>query len=259
MNYLDRYTDTELLELLNSNVEQELRNRGYDFGWYKVTKYAGEIYILVNPAFPNLVKIGYADNVIKRVKTLNSNSGLPDPYHIFATYKVKKRLEDLKLHNLIDSLDSDLRHSKNREFYEMTPEKAYEILSAIAQINGDEELLILNPLEDDFFDIQDTSIEVKERGRVKANLTFNLIGIKIGEKINFVEDDDIFATVNGEDTVEFEGKTWKLSALTRELKERNHTANNSGAYQGGNYFTYNGKKLTDIRREIEEGQVSADV
>lgn len=151
MNYLEKYSDEELFKIFGSDIEEEIKSRGYEYGWYKPTKYAGEIYILINPAFSNLVKIGYADNVQKRVKVLNSNSGLPDPYHVYATYKVKKRLEDMKLHTLIDSLDSDLRHSKNREFYEMTPKKAYEILSVIAEINGDEDLLVLNPLNDDWF------------------------------------------------------------------------------------------------------------
>ena len=128
MSYLEKFSDEELLEIFGSDVEAEIKARGYKYGWYKPTEYAGEIYILVNPAFPNLVKIGYANDVEKRVKSFNRNSGLPDPYHVYATYKVKKRLEDLKLHGLIDSLDSDLRHAKNREFYEMSPEKAYEIL-----------------------------------------------------------------------------------------------------------------------------------
>ena len=250
--FFNKFTDEDLLGLAVADIEQELRKRGYGFGWYKIAPYSGYIYILVNPAFSNLVKIGYADNIEKRVKSLNRNSGLPDPYHVYATYKVKKRLEDLKLHNLIDSLDSDLRHSKNREFYEMAPEKAYEILSAIAQINGDEDSLILNSLEDNYFNNQKNPIEVKERKKAKVNLTFDLIGIKPGESIFFVEDNIISAIVNGKDTVEFEGETWKLSSLTRELKQRNNTANNSGTYQGGNYFTYARKKLTDIRKEIEE-------
>ena len=158
MSYLEKFSDEELLEIFGSDVEAEIKARGYKYGWYKPTEYAGEIYILVNPAFPNLVKIGYANDVEKRVKSFNRNSGLPDPYHVYATYKVKKRLEDLKLHNLIDSLDSDLRHAKNREFYEMSPEKAYEILFVIAQINGDDDLLVLNPFGDDFFkeEIKDT-------------------------------------------------------------------------------------------------------
>ena len=151
MNILKQYSNEELLALSNADIEKELKERGYEYGWHKKTTYAGEIYILVNPAFIDLVKIGYADDVEKRVKTLNRNSGLPDPFHVYATYKVKKRLEDLKLHKLIDSLDSDLRHAKNKEFYEMSPEKAYGILAAIAEINGDEDLLTFNPINDPFF------------------------------------------------------------------------------------------------------------
>ena len=173
MSYLEKFSDEELLEIFGSDVEAEIKARGYKYGWYKPTEYAGDIYILVNPAFPNLVKIGYANNVEKRVKSFNNNSGLPDPYHVYATYKVKKRLEDLKLHNLIDSLDSDLRHAKNREFYEMSPEKAYEILSAIAEINGDTDLLVKNPLHDEFFEdetkaeaIEPKSVESRKKGVV---------------------------------------------------------------------------------------------
>ena len=168
MGCLDRYSDEELVQIFGSNIEEELRSRGYEYGWHKKVQYAGEIYILVNPAFPSLVKIGYADNVQKRVKSLNSNSGLPDPYHVYATYKVKKRLEDLKLHKLIDSLDSDLRHTKNKEFYEMSPEKAYAILSAIAEINGDEELLVLNPYQDEFFDGKPAKQPEKPAGEIQT-------------------------------------------------------------------------------------------
>ena len=257
----NKYTDDDLLGLVNADIEQELRDRGYRFGWYKTTPYEGYIYILVNPAFSNLVKIGYADNIEKRVKSLNRNSGLPDPYHVYATYKVKKRLEDLKLHDLIDSLDSDLRHSKNREFYEMAPEKAYRILSAIAQINGDDDLLVLNPLNDDFFKPNDDSkCEVSLHKSQRSPLTFSMIGIKEGEQICFIEDPSIVAVVNGDRTVEFEGETWTLSGLTKELKRRNGTMKDiTETYQGGRHFTYHGKRLTNIRKEVEKLKVSADV
>ena len=148
---LSQYADIDIINIVSSDAEAELKKRGYDYGWYKIEPYVGSIYILVNPAFPNLVKLGYADDVLKRLRSLNSNSGLPDPYHCYAIYKVKKRLEDLKLHGLIDSLDKTLRHVKNREFYEMDAEKAYSVLSAIAQISGDEEQLIKNPFNDDYF------------------------------------------------------------------------------------------------------------
>ena len=152
MSDLSCYSDEDIINILSSNAEAELKKRGYIYGWHKKNPFVGAIYILVNPAFPTLVKIGYADDVQKRMKTLNSNSGIPDPYHCYAIYKVKKRLEDLKLHNLIDTLDSSLRHTKNREFYDMNCQKAYDILSAIAQINGDEEQLIYNPYSDHYFE-----------------------------------------------------------------------------------------------------------
>ena len=82
MELLKKLSDEELLELMGSDMEEELALRGYEYGWHKKISYAGAIYILVNPAFPNLVKIGYAHNVENRVKTLNRNSGLPDPFHL---------------------------------------------------------------------------------------------------------------------------------------------------------------------------------
>ncbi|MBR6900635.1 MAG: GIY-YIG nuclease family protein [Synergistaceae bacterium] len=43
--------------------------------------------ILTNPTIPYYVKIGYADNVEERVKTLNSNPGLPFSFRVYATYR----------------------------------------------------------------------------------------------------------------------------------------------------------------------------
>ena len=246
MSNLKNYSDEELLMLYDSDIEEALKARGYEYGWHKAIKNAGEIYILINPAFPNLVKIGYADNMIKRVKTLNSNSGLPDPYHIYATYKVKKRLEDLRLHTLIDSLDADLRHSKNREFYEMTPEKAYSILSAIAQINGDEELLVLNPTGDNFFgEANDEWPLATADNRKRGRLTFEMLGIPVGSGL--IDKDDVslvVKTADNKSSVEYMGHIYTMSGLIRYLK-------NGGSWQGSEYLLYNGRKLTEIRREIE--------
>ena len=41
------------------------------------------IYILTNPSFPNLVKIGYAKDVERRVKELNRSSCIPFPFRIY--------------------------------------------------------------------------------------------------------------------------------------------------------------------------------
>ena len=261
---LQNISDEDLMQIADFDIEQELKRRGYKFGWHKESPFVGVIYILVNPAFPSMVKLGYADNIEKRVKILNSNSGLPDPYHIFAIYKVKKRLEDLRLHSLIDSLDSSLRHAKNREFYEMSAKKAYGILSAIAQINGDEDNLILNPDSDGFVGslLEERTEEDKEEKNdkqekkntpKKQRLTFSMLGIPVGAVLTFKDDEKISVKVaDNTNLVEYNGKTMAYSTAVLAIKRSLGTANKCGAYQGGQYLKYNGKTLCEMRDEIEE-------
>lgn len=108
------------------------------------------IYILTNPSFPQFVKIGYADDVTDRVNTLNRNPGLPYSFRIYATYEVNERLEDLKIHKIIDSLNPTLRTQEEingrqrvREFFAMSAEAAYNIFEAMAEISGTRERLHL--------------------------------------------------------------------------------------------------------------------
>lgn len=110
----------------------------------------GVIYILTNPSFPEYVKIGYAKDVMKRVKSLNASSSTPFAFRIYATYDVLEELEDLKLHSIIDNLNPDLRSrdeidgkQRVREFFAMTKETAFGIFEAIAEISGTSERLRL--------------------------------------------------------------------------------------------------------------------
>ena len=68
----------------------------------------------------------------------------------------------------------------------------------------------------------------------------------IGLDINFIEDPSIIAHVVGDRDVEFEGKKWKLSPLTKEIQTRRGKVNASGSYQGAQYWEYDGIKLADI-------------
>ena len=95
-------------------------------------KNQGVIYILTNPSFKEYVKIGYADDVEKRLKELNRSECIPFAFRLYAYYEVPQRLTDKKLHDLIDMMNPDLRvieefdgKKRTREFYNMSPEKAY--------------------------------------------------------------------------------------------------------------------------------------
>ena len=51
----------------------------------------GVIYILTNPSFPEYVKIGYADDIKKRLKQLNRSECIPFAFRVYATYEVNRR------------------------------------------------------------------------------------------------------------------------------------------------------------------------
>lgn len=103
----------------------------------------GFIYILTNPSFPEYVKIGYADDIEKRLKELNRSECIPFAFRLYAYYEVPARLLDIKIHEMIDRLNPNLRSIeefdgkiRKREFYAISPEEAYFILETIATINN---------------------------------------------------------------------------------------------------------------------------
>ena len=109
----------------------------------------GYIYVLTNESFhmENWIKIGYAEDVDKRVKEL-SGTAVPLPYEVYCTYEIPRikgvKDPDKLVHDLIQSLNPNLRISKNREFFELYPWDAYTMLFAIAQMHERTDKLVRN-------------------------------------------------------------------------------------------------------------------
>ena len=152
----------------------------------------GVIYILTNPSFPKYVKIGYSDNVNKRLEELNRSECIPFAFRLYAYYKVQNRLSDKKVHELIDGLNPELRSVENingkerkREFYAMPKEQAYSILKSIATINNlEDNLVLVEPTkeeiedEEEAADIENTPLNFEQ---FYINKNENLI--KLHEKL----------------------------------------------------------------------------
>lgn len=155
---------------------------------------AGVIYILTNPSFPDYVKIGYADDIDRRLKELNRSECIPFAFRIYATYDVSTRLKDLKLHNLIDNLNPNLRSIETfngqrrvREFYAMSPEDAYRILEAIAEINGSlENLKLLEPSIEEK-KAEDTAENIELESQRKGNSSISLEDYLDGKNPSLVD------------------------------------------------------------------------
>lgn len=128
-------------------------------------KSKGVIYILTNPSFPKYVKIGYSDNVNKRLEELNRSECIPFAFRLYAYYKVENRLSDKKVHELIDGLNPELRSVENingkerkREFYAMPKEQAYSILKSIATINNlENNLVLVEPTKEEIEDEEEAA------------------------------------------------------------------------------------------------------
>ena len=212
----------------------------------------GVIYILTNPSFPEYVKIGYAKDIEQRLLQLNRSETIPFAFRVYATYDVVTPLSDLILHDLIDGLNPDLRaietfngKKRTREFYEMTPEYAYNILSSIAKLSGTESRL--KRIKPEGHEVEDIKMaEEAEKAYRRGPFTFSSVGINPGEIICFVPDLSITATVVDDKHIRIGETVTSLSGAAKSILHKN-------ALQGPKYWSYNGKILDDIRTEKENG------
>ncbi|MCD8305010.1 MAG: GIY-YIG nuclease family protein [Prevotellaceae bacterium] len=216
-----------------------------------MSKEPGYVYILTNPSFrEDWVKIGKSARPVDvRSKELD-NTAVPLPFEIFATMKTVKYNEVEKLvHKMIDRL-TDLRIRQNREFFNVAPGVALSIFRDIAQAVDDAEVVEYEdnkPLPDKPCGEQeaDAKKEPHRRGRFK----FSLVGIRIGETVRF-EPLGIDVKVASDDAVEYQDRIFKLSPFVGTFMPEERQ-NASGSYQGAKYFSYHGKVLEDLRRDIE--------
>ncbi|MBQ3777238.1 MAG: GIY-YIG nuclease family protein [Fibrobacter sp.] len=210
----------------------------------------GFIYIFTNPSFPEWVKIGFAQNVEARLKQLNASSATPFAFRAYATYEVEQELTDKSLHQIIDTLNPDLRSIENyegkkrtREFYAMSSEDAYSLLAAIAKISGTESRLKKWTPSNKEAKEETEAKEIKDEAR-KPPFDFLKYGIKAGSKLTYVNDKSIVVTVLDGRHVKYGNETTSISGLAERLM-------NCKSIQGTRYFKYKDEVLTDYRDRID--------
>jgi len=105
---------------------------------------------------------------------------------------------------------------------------------------------ITNYLLSDVLPIPDNMRRVNNfKTKTGRGLSFQELQL-IGLDIEFSDDNSIIAHVVSDKEVEFEGKRWRLSPLTKEIQTRRGMVNESGCYSGTQYWEYDGIRLTDI-------------
>ena len=210
---------------------------------------------MTNPSFPEYVKIGYAKDAKQRLDELNRSSAVPFAFRIYATYEVDSALSDKKLHSILDKLDPELRSKEEvdgknrvREFYAMTPEDAYAILEAIAEINGYTYRLKKWKATAVEKKDEETAQEIsKAHQELMKPFTLSMCNIPVGEQIEFsyngCDKSGTLCTVVDDKHVEYNGETWTLTGLAQFLSGKK-------PLQGPRHFKYKGEWLNNIRNRL---------
>ena len=222
-------------------------------------KTRGYVYILTNKSFrDDWVKIGKSSRPVDvRSKELD-NTAVPLPFDIYATMQTEKYAEIEKIiHKQIDRL-TDLRIRQNREFFNVHPAQALDLLLDLA--SAFEDAVICKYVDGKPVQVYPAREgQVVERKKVKEEtdaktgkrkaFSFDMIGLTIGDKVCF-DPLGIEVPVAGPNKVEYQGRLWSLSTFCGTfLPEKMQTP--TGTYQGPKYFSYGGKTLWRIRLENE--------
>ena len=79
----------------------------------------------------------------KKLSQLNNSECIPFAFRTYCTFEVEECLTDEEVHNMIETLNYDLKSIETfngekitKEFFRIEPEKVYEILKSIASAAG---------------------------------------------------------------------------------------------------------------------------
>jgi hypothetical protein len=205
------------------------------------------VYVLTNEAMPGLVKIGCTtDDLTGRIRAL-FGTGVPLPFELFYACEVTDcRFVERQMHDAF----GDHRISKSREFFRIAPER----VKAALTIGALREIKLGDQIFENLPDTQESSDEVKadvEAAKRRARFQFSMVGIKPGAELRLEKDPSkTCTTVDERNKVNFKGNITSLSdAALQALHELDYDWTAAG---GPWEWTYGGKRLSDLRTEIEE-------
>ena len=171
----------------------------------------GFVYILTNKSFrDNWVKIGKSSRPVNvRSKELD-NTAVPLPFDIYATMQTVKYAEIEKIiHKQIDRL-TDLRIRQSREFFNVTPSQALDILLDLATAFDD--AIIMQYIDGKpvqiYPKVETTSTpnpKKETKDTTRKPFAFSMIDLNIGDYVVF-DPRGWKLKVAGENKIEYEGR-----------------------------------------------------
>ena len=200
----------------------------------------GLVYIITNPKMPNLVKIGYTKNLKKRLDDLDT-TGIPAPFEPYFTVTTSKYMVLEKvIHRELDKL-TDSRVRSNREYFEIDPELAKDLLSNISRLLDDAETEDYgNSSAGDVID-DDGSIRP-----ISGRTTFKMLSIPVGTALEPLNDSYPPVTT-ADDVNQVRLPNGDVKAISRVAVDVYGTKRN-----GFMCYRLNGVLLSDMRKKIDK-------
>jgi len=131
----------------------------------------------------------------------------------------------------------DFKVEENKEWYYKTALPQFDFIFDMLEYATAEDKVIVEELSETIMD---------DRKR-KEKLKFSMINLFIGDELEYVNNSSITVKIVDDKCVEYQNERYTLSALTAKLDN-----NRLSAYQGPAWWCFDGKKLCDIRKEMEK-------
>jgi hypothetical protein len=211
----------------------------------------GIVYIVKNPAFPHLCKIGITGRDTIEGRGLNA-SNVPEDFEVLFGYECNNPEEVEKLlHETFEGFRHYSGTGRKTEFFYvgclLKAQKTLTLLSKKEKEISGEDILLGENDEAEY----DKTKNIEEITKRRSPFTFDIVNIKRGTKLVFTEDEKQECTVESSRTVLYKNKEYYLSNLAIELMEKK--GNFREAIRGPTFFRVKGSQetLSDMRDRIE--------
>lgn len=202
---------------------------------------------MTNKAMPGLVKIGYTENDVEKRRRELSNTSVPYPFEIFAIVGpgiVKNA--DKTMHNWFPK---SLRVNDNREFFNITPEYALEIIEENVRHSSvfGVECVVTR------MDSQTSKQQSVKRSSDKPkSYTFLDVGINNGDIITCEFDKKDCVVVDAEKRLISDPSNPSMQMTTSAYCNRVKPSVNGKkwSWTGTRHFFFKGKTILQIAREM---------
>lgn len=204
------------------------------------------VYVLTNPAMPDLVKIGLTTNLTERLRSLSS-SGVPAPFEVYYACEIRDDLSLLSVERDMHFIFAPYRFNPNREFFRVDPERVKVALHYAAKQGSETEV---NPADyDQEFKKEVTGLN-NNSSKARARFTFSELDIPIGSVLHFYRDSSITAVVHDDTHILFNGDITTLSGAANDLMKEKFgwTCRPNGPKK----WRYEDELLSERRIRLEE-------